>query len=289
MDHADFDDIPGTTVFTVTMARRGYHLNQFCMSLMTPDNRARFKADERAYVDEWAMTDAQKRAVLTRDYNAAIAEGGNIYFLGKIIAADGQSFLQGVSTLTEISRRTGLPVATAYRLVGELTGWGALERDDRGRYRIGIRLYEVAMLVPRSLRLHEAAMPFLEDLYEATHENVQLAVLDGAGVVYVEHVAGRNAIGVFTRPGLRWPATPRVSAWCCSPTPRPRCRRSTCPHRWSASPNGPSSIRPNCAGYSPRCGTPRRRSCCSRVHQPRLAYPRHSPASIPRPDRAPRL
>jgi len=100
MDHADFDDIPGTTVFTVAMSRRGYHLNQFCMSLMRPDNRVRFKADERAYLDEWAMTDAQKRAVLTRDYNAAIAEGGNIYFLGKIIAADGQSFLQGISTMT---------------------------------------------------------------------------------------------------------------------------------------------------------------------------------------------
>jgi protocatechuate 4,5-dioxygenase, alpha chain len=103
MDFSEFDDIPGTTVFTATRSRRGYHLNQFCMSLMTADNRARFKADEQTYLDEWSMTEAQKRAVLARDYNAAIAEGGNIYFLAKIFATDGKSFLQAVSTMTGMS------------------------------------------------------------------------------------------------------------------------------------------------------------------------------------------
>lgn len=97
---AELEDIPGTRVFTAARSRKGYHLNQFCMSLMTAANRDRFKADERAYLDEWPMTEAQKRAVLARDYNAAIDEGGNIYFLSKIFSTDGQSFVQAVSTMT---------------------------------------------------------------------------------------------------------------------------------------------------------------------------------------------
>lgn len=97
---AEFDDIPGTRVFTARRARDGYHLNQFGMSLMTPENRARFKADERAYLDEWPMTEAQKQGVIDRDYNRLIELGGNIYFLAKVIACDGLSFVQGVSTMT---------------------------------------------------------------------------------------------------------------------------------------------------------------------------------------------
>jgi protocatechuate 4,5-dioxygenase alpha chain len=100
MDVSVFDDIPGTTVFTAARSRKGYHLNQFCMSLMKPENRARFKAGERAYLDEWPMTEAQKKAVLDRDYNAAIHEGGNIYFLAKIFSTDGLSFQQAVGTMT---------------------------------------------------------------------------------------------------------------------------------------------------------------------------------------------
>lgn len=97
---SDFDDIPGTTLFSPEMSRKGYHLNQFCMSLMKADNRERFKADERAYLDEWPMTEAQKQAVLARDYNAAIAEGGNIYFLAKIFATDGKSFQDAAGSMT---------------------------------------------------------------------------------------------------------------------------------------------------------------------------------------------
>lgn len=102
-DLDDLDDIPGTTVFTAKQSRKGYHLNEFCMSLMKPENRERFRADERAYVDEWPMSEAQKRAVLDRDYNAAIAEGGNIYFLAKIMSTDGKSVQDGVSTMTGMS------------------------------------------------------------------------------------------------------------------------------------------------------------------------------------------
>ena len=100
---AEMEDIPGTRVFTAARARKGYWLNQFCMTLMTDENRQRFRADERAYLDEWPMTEAQKQAVLARDYNAAIDEGGNIYFLAKVFFTDEISFLQAVGTMTGMS------------------------------------------------------------------------------------------------------------------------------------------------------------------------------------------
>lgn len=96
---AELEDIPGTRVFTAARARRGYQLNQFAMSLMKPENRARWKADERAYMAEWALTDEQRQAVLDRDYNRLLDLGGNIYFLSKIFSTDGQSYVQAVSTM----------------------------------------------------------------------------------------------------------------------------------------------------------------------------------------------
>jgi len=93
-------DLPGTTVFDTDQARKGYWLNQFCMSLMRPEQRARFKADERAYLAEWAMTDEQRQAVLDRDMNRMIELGGNIYFLAKIGATDGLSFQQMAGSMT---------------------------------------------------------------------------------------------------------------------------------------------------------------------------------------------
>ena len=101
---AEFDDIPGTRVFTAQRAKAGYELNQFCMSLMKEANRERFKAGERAYLDETKMTEEQKQAVLDRDYNKMIDLGGQIYFLAKIFATDGLSYLQAVSTMT------GMPI-----------------------------------------------------------------------------------------------------------------------------------------------------------------------------------
>jgi protocatechuate 4,5-dioxygenase alpha chain len=96
-------DIPGTIIFDADQARRGYWLNQFCMSLMKADNRARFKADERAYLDEWPMTEEQKQAVLARDLNRCMRAGGNIYFLAKIGATDGLSFQQMAGSMTGMS------------------------------------------------------------------------------------------------------------------------------------------------------------------------------------------
>ncbi|MBW8740971.1 MAG: IclR family transcriptional regulator [Streptomyces turgidiscabies] len=108
-------------------------------------------------------------------------------------------------SLTDISRRAGLPLTTTHRLVAALTDWGALERDDAGVYHVGLRLWEVAALAPRGLALRQVALPYLEDLYEATHENVQLAVRDGGEVVYIEWLSARSAVGVHIRIGARWP------------------------------------------------------------------------------------
>jgi len=101
---AEFDDIPGTRVFTAKRARQGYHLNQFAMSLMKEENRTRFLADEKAYLDEWDITDAAKAAVLARDYNAMIDEGGNIYFLSKLFSTDKKSFQFAAGSMTGMSQ-----------------------------------------------------------------------------------------------------------------------------------------------------------------------------------------
>src|SRR5678810_133048 len=95
-----YKGIFGTTIFDAEQARRGYHLNQFCMSLMKAENRERFKANERAYLDEWPMTEDQKQAVLARDLNRCIQLGGNIYFLAKVGATDGKSFQQMAGSMT---------------------------------------------------------------------------------------------------------------------------------------------------------------------------------------------
>jgi protocatechuate 4,5-dioxygenase alpha chain len=101
---AEFDDIPGTRVYTAKRARQGYHLNPFAMSLMKPENRERFRADERAYLEQWPLTDAQKEAVLARDYNRMLDEGGNIYFLAKIFSTDGKSFQFAAGSMTGMSQ-----------------------------------------------------------------------------------------------------------------------------------------------------------------------------------------
>ena len=98
-----FKDIPGTTLFDAEQSRLGFHLNQFCMSLMKAANREAFTADERAYLDRWKMSEAQKQAVLDRDWNGMIALGGNIYFTSKIAATDGLSFRQIAAIMSGVS------------------------------------------------------------------------------------------------------------------------------------------------------------------------------------------
>jgi len=124
---AEFEDIPGTRVFTAARARQGYHLNQFAMSLMKAENRERWKADEVAYLDEWKLTSEQKAAVLARDYTRLLDLGGNIYFLSKVFSTDGQSFLQAVSTMSGMS----LEDYSAMMIAGGRSPEGQRSRKER--------------------------------------------------------------------------------------------------------------------------------------------------------------
>jgi len=108
-----YDDVPGTIIFDSRMARKGYHLNQFCMSLMQEENRRRFLADTRAYLDEWPMTEEQKQAVIDRDYNRMLSLGGNIYFLAKIFSSEGLSFQYAASKMTGVSEADYLAMMLA--------------------------------------------------------------------------------------------------------------------------------------------------------------------------------
>lgn len=124
-----YANIPGTTIFDAEQSRRGYHLNMFCMSLMKAANRERFKSNERAYLDEWPMTEEQKLAVLARDYNRMLSLGGNIYFLAKIFATDGKSFQYAAALMTGMSQEDYAKMMLAggrcidgNRVVGENVG-----------------------------------------------------------------------------------------------------------------------------------------------------------------------
>jgi len=107
--------------------------------------------------------------------------------------------------LTQISQRTGLPMATTHRLVRELVANGGLERERGKTYRIGTRLWEIGSLAPIRGGLRELALPFMQDLYEATHGNVQLAVLDGLDALFLEKISGRSSVRIITQLGGRLP------------------------------------------------------------------------------------
>jgi DNA-binding IclR family transcriptional regulator len=83
--------------------------------------------------------------------------------------------------------------------------WGGLEREPGGGYRLGLRLFEIGMRVPGRRGISDLALPFLEDLYEATHENVHLAVRDGYHAVYLHKITGRRAVEAPSAPGGRLP------------------------------------------------------------------------------------
>jgi protocatechuate 4,5-dioxygenase alpha chain len=132
--------VPGTTIFDAEQSRKGYWLNQFCMTLMKSENRERFKSNERAYLDEWAMTEAQKQAVLDRDLNRCISLGGNIYFLAKIGATDGKSFQQMAGSMTGMTEEeyrnmmiAGGRSANGNRFVGE-DGDAQAHRQPQGQH-----------------------------------------------------------------------------------------------------------------------------------------------------------
>src|SRR4051812_8538738 len=104
LDLEAYEDIPGTTLFNAQRSRQGYHLNMFCMSLMKDENRKAFKADQRAYIDKYPMTEEQKQAVLKRDWNLMLQLGGNIYYTSKLGATDGLSFQNLAALMTGVTQ-----------------------------------------------------------------------------------------------------------------------------------------------------------------------------------------
>ncbi len=108
-------------------------------------------------------------------------------------------------TLSALARRADLPLSTAKRLTDRLLTWGALERDADGGFVVGLRLWETASLAPRALGLREVAMPFLDDLHDATRQHVLLVVLDGGEGLLVERRSARDAVPVEYRVGDRLP------------------------------------------------------------------------------------
>lgn len=108
-------------------------------------------------------------------------------------------------TLTELARRAGLPLATAFRLAGELAEWGALERRASGEYVVGRRLWDLGLLAPVQSGLRQVASPFLHDLYAATLATVHLAVRDGTSVLYLDRLSGHVSVPVVSDVGTRLP------------------------------------------------------------------------------------
>jgi DNA-binding IclR family transcriptional regulator len=115
----------------------------------------------------------------------------------------------GGLSLSEISRRAAVPLTTAHRIVSELHDWGALERDASGAYQIGLRLWELATVAPRSVGLQRVALPFMQDLFETTHRGVHLAIREKDRVVFVESFLSRETATDRARVGVQYelPAT----------------------------------------------------------------------------------
>ncbi|AZS38338.1 HTH-type transcriptional regulator KipR [Microbacterium lemovicicum] len=108
-------------------------------------------------------------------------------------------------SLSDISRRTDLPIATCHRIVGRLTEWGALERDAEGRYNIGLRLWEVASLAPRSVGLQRLARPHMQDLYETTGYASHLAIREGLELVSIDRFQSPRRQVRRPQIGVRYP------------------------------------------------------------------------------------
>jgi DNA-binding IclR family transcriptional regulator len=137
--------------------------------------------------------------------------GGSTQWQGRSVISKVVSLLDAFGPTTpelslgDLARVTGLPVSTTYRLASELVEWGGLERADRSGYRIGMRLWELGTLAARGGTLREVALPFMQDLYEATHENVHLAVRDGLEALYVDTISGHGSVRTQSRRGGRLP------------------------------------------------------------------------------------
>lgn len=175
-----YKKVPGTTIFDAEQSAKGYHLNQFCMSLMKKENRERYLADEKAYLDEWPLTDAQKQALIDRDLNAAMAEGGNIYFLSKWGATLGQSFQQMAGSMTGMSEE-------AYRDM-MLHGGRSIEGNRIADAEVGERSQEEIAAAQQEDPMADAVRSSAADEKAETkgHANI-------TGAVFTSHVPAIGA------------------------------------------------------------------------------------------------
>jgi DNA-binding IclR family transcriptional regulator len=108
-------------------------------------------------------------------------------------------------TLSEIAARSGTPLTTTHRLLGELTDWGALHRRSDGRYEIGRKLWDLGLLAPVQMELRQVAAPFMQDVHTAIRDTVHLAVREGTSALYVERISGRESVPVVSQVGSRLP------------------------------------------------------------------------------------
>jgi DNA-binding IclR family transcriptional regulator len=153
---------------------------------------------ERTSFCSWNIADPGAAMPLTAEPGRSVASR-----LVAVLFAfrPGQSSL----SLADLTRRTAMPHATVRRIVLELLEAGLLERADDGKYVVGLRVWELGTLAPRSLPLRTAALPFMEDLHAALRQHVQLAVLDGLEAVVVERMSSSEALGLVSRVGGRLP------------------------------------------------------------------------------------
>ncbi|MEF9412250.1 IclR family transcriptional regulator [Rhodococcus sp. IITD102] len=106
-------------------------------------------------------------------------------------------------TLSQVAEHTRMPVSTAHRLIGELEEWGALARDDNGRYHVGLRLWGLAQ--SGGLRLRDSARPFLQDLFSLTQETAHLAIREGSEALYVDRIYSSKRVPRASGIGGRLP------------------------------------------------------------------------------------
>lgn len=104
MNEKSYKDIPGTFVFDADHSRQGYQLNMFMMSLIKPENREEFKADEKAYLTKYDLTEAQRRTILERDWNGMLENGGNVYYTLKLAATDGTPYEAAYAAMAGMER-----------------------------------------------------------------------------------------------------------------------------------------------------------------------------------------
>lgn len=109
----------------------------------------------------------------------------------------------GALSVGRIASRSGLPRSTTYRLVHELEDWGGLDKTADGKYQVGMRIWELGQLAGR--RLRDRAHPFLQDLFDLTHENVHLAVREGTQTLYIDKIYGSRKLPMISRVGGRLP------------------------------------------------------------------------------------